>query len=69
MGKRSKYGLAVVLYVLFLALIVLLKTVDVAPIGPENGMVGLSTINEAVSERVLRSGVNMEPRCSWSRNP
>ncbi len=60
MGKRSKYGLAVVLYVLFLALIVLLKTVDVAPIGPENGMVGLSTINEAVSERVLRSGVNMK---------
>jgi PAP2 superfamily. len=60
MGKRSKYGLAVVLYVLFLALIVLLKTVDVAPIGPENGMVGLSTINEAVSERALRSGVNME---------
>ena len=60
MNKRSKYGLAVILYVLFLALIVLLKTVDVAPIGPENGMVGLAGVNEAVSSRVLRGGVNMK---------
>lgn len=41
---------------LFLILIVLLRTVDVAPIGPEDTTIGLSHINRAVHDA---TGVNM----------
>jgi len=59
MEKRTKYGLAIILYVLFLALIVLLKTTDIAPIGPRGTEVGLAALNGAVSDRVLKNGVNL----------
>ena len=45
MSKKAKYILAAVLFALFVILAILLKTVDVAPIGPEGTSVGLSHLN------------------------
>ena len=45
MSKKAKYILSAVLFALFILLAVLLKTVDVAPIGPEGTSIGLSHLN------------------------
>ena len=43
-----------VCFLLFILLIVLLKTVDVAAVGPQNSYVGLATLNKAVFDAVGR---------------
>ena len=43
--KSKKLTAGAVLLVLFLILIVLIKTVDVQPVGPENSQIGLAAIN------------------------
>ena len=50
MNTKAKFSIAGVSGILFVILIVLLKTVDVAPIGPEGTSIGLSQINKAVNE-------------------
>ena len=49
-NRRVKKDLqaSLVLFVLFIVLIILLKTVDVEPLGPQNSEVGLATLNWAV---------------------
>ena len=56
MSKKAKFITAGVLLVLFIALIAVVRTVDVAAIGPEDTSIGLSTVNKAVNDA---SGVNM----------
>lgn len=53
---KKKFCFAAVCGILFLVLIVLLRTVDVAPIGPEGTNIGLSHFNQAVWDHF---GVNM----------
>ncbi len=45
-----------ILFVMFLLLIVLLKTVDVQPAGPEGSLIGLASLNTAVHEGI---GIHM----------
>ncbi len=52
--------IAGLLYILFALLIVAVKFVDVAPIGPQSSEIGLATLNGAVADLV---GVNM----AWYR--
>jgi len=54
--KSRSFVLSGVFLLLFLCLILLLRTVDVAPIGPEGTSIGLSGINRAV-----RDGIGMHP--------
>lgn len=56
MKKRTKLILSGVLWILAVAFIYVLRTVDVAAIGPEDTSVGLSYLNGEVAETV---GVNM----------
>ena len=66
MERKTKYFLAVILYVLFLVLIVLLRTVDVAPIGPEDTEVGLAKLNVAVVKATGVGGsAGSGVRMSW----
>ena len=46
---------SIVCFALFILLVVLLTTVDVAAIGPQNSLVGLSSLNKTVFEAVGRS--------------
>lgn len=48
-NKRNLVG-AVISFALFLLLIIVLRTVDVAAVGPENTSIGLSGLNVAVHE-------------------
>ena len=57
MEKRTKVFLAVLLYVLFLTLVVLLRTVDVQPIGPQETSIGLASLNASAA---LMTGVGGE---------
>ena len=56
MKTRSKFIISGVLFALFAAFIAVIRTVDVAAIGPEETSVGLSAINKAFHEL---TGVNM----------
>ncbi len=49
-NKNRRLTMAGIYFVLFLLLIVLVKTVDVAQIGPEGTSIGLSHINNAVHQ-------------------
>lgn len=53
---KGKVWVSIISGVLFLLLIVIIKNVDVAVIGPESTEIGLSHINQAVHEAI---GVNM----------
>lgn len=57
MERRTKIFLAVLLYVLFLTLVVLLRTVDVQPIGPQETSIGLASLNASAA---LMTGVGGE---------
>ena len=48
---RAMLALSAVLLVLFAALIVVLKTVDVQPVGPNGSLIGLSALNLRVHQR------------------
>lgn len=50
MGSKTKVILGAIAAILFAALIVLLKEIDVAAIGPEGTTVGFARINQAVHE-------------------
>ena len=56
MKRRARLFFSGVLWVLAVLFILLIRRVDVAPIGPEGTSVGLSSLNREVSETV---GVNM----------
>lgn len=56
MKRQQSFALSGVFCLLFILLIVLLKTVDIAAIGPADTSVGLSAVNQAV-----RSAVGMHP--------
>ena len=56
MKRQQSFALSGVFCLLFILLIVLLKTVDIAAIGPADTSVGLSSVNQAV-----RSAVGMHP--------
>ena len=56
MKRRARLIFSGVLWVLAVLFILLIRRVDVAPIGPEGTSVGLSSLNREVSETV---GVNM----------
>lgn len=56
MKTKTKFIAAAVLLVLFAAFIIVIRTVDVAAIGPEQTSVGLSSLNASFSAAV---GVNM----------
>ena len=53
---KKKLALSALCFMLFIALIVVVSTVDVAAIGPEGTKIGLSHLNQAVHNAV---GVNM----------
>ncbi len=53
---KKKLSLSVLCFLLFIALIAVVRTVDVAAIGPEGTKVGLSSLNQAVHNAL---GVNM----------
>lgn len=55
-GSRKYFAIAGTLFVVFVLLIVVLLTVDVKPIGPEQSTIGLATINEFVFNKL---GTNM----------
>ena len=57
MNTKTKFSIAGVSGILFIILIVLLKTVDVATIGPEGTSIGLSHINTAVNEALGKSNL------------
>ncbi len=68
MERRTKYSLAVLLYVLFLALVVLLRTVDVQPIGPQGTAIGLAALNAAAARATGVSGdAGTGVRYEWYR--
>lgn len=50
MNTKTKFTIAGVCGILLAILIVMLKTVDVAPIGPEGTSIGLSHLNKAANE-------------------
>ncbi len=50
MKKKNNFIISAVLFLAFIAFIALLKTVDVAAIGPAGTEVGLSRLNQAVSD-------------------
>ena len=50
MKKRNSLVQGIIYLALFVVLIILVKTVDVAAIGPENTEIGLSHINQTVHE-------------------
>jgi undecaprenyl-diphosphatase len=54
---KKRYFAAIITGALFVALIVLLKSYDVAQVGPDGKSIGFSTINTAFHER---TGVNMK---------
>ena len=54
MNKEKKT--AAVFGILFIVLIILLKTVDVAPVGPEGTKVGFSSLNMALREAATADG-------------
>ncbi|AOZ95893.1 phosphatase PAP2 family protein [Butyrivibrio hungatei] len=56
MKKRNSLVQGIIYLALFVVLIILVKTVDVAAIGPENTEIGLSHINQTVHEVF---GINM----------
>jgi undecaprenyl-diphosphatase len=53
---RRKYAVTASLFLAFVLFTLLIKYVDVRPIGPEGSSVGLATLNRLVSERL---GVNL----------
>ena len=53
---KKKLSLSVLCFALFIALIAVVSTVDVAAIGPEETKIGLSHLNRAVHDTL---GVNM----------
>ena len=55
--RMGNYIAASTVLCLFLLLVVLLRCVDVEPIGPMGGMVGLATVNKAFFEMVGSSAV------------
>lgn len=56
MKTKNKIIIGIIFAILFAIVIVLVKTVDIASIGPEGTSIGLSTVNKAVNEA---SGENM----------
>lgn len=50
MNRKTKWIISGVLLALFLLWIVLLKTVDVRPVGPAGTSIGFATVNEAFQE-------------------
>ncbi|MBE5906079.1 MAG: phosphatase PAP2 family protein [Lachnospiraceae bacterium] len=52
MQRRKNYLAAFVLFILFLALLLAVISIDVRPIGPKGSMVGLASINEMVKDAV-----------------
>lgn len=56
MNQKTKYGLSGAAFALFLVLILLVKTVDVAAVGPVGTEIGLSHLNQAFHEL---TGVNL----------
>ena len=62
---KKKLSLSVLFFALFLALIAVVSTVDVAAIGPEGTKIGLSHLNQAVHEAL---GENMGFLYSFSKS-